>query len=216
MTRALQVAHLLVLLAVLAFLGVLGWRAWTLADELGAVLAPVPATESKINLELDEAHRLTLEAGLTAMEARKASAEELKYLPKWDARISETFGEAGETFGHADETIAAIRETANAATGTFQGATVDLDTLDDAVIDMRPLLITGNDTLKNIDDLVASPAIPQIETHVESMTGDGARITKDAADETDKLAHPNKKKLTFWGSIWLGVQFVHKLEPPIF
>lgn len=48
---------------------------------IGDARAYMPALASQVELDLEEGHRLILEAGLTATEARKASAEERAALP---------------------------------------------------------------------------------------------------------------------------------------
>lgn len=192
MTRTLEIAHLCVLLAVLALAGTLGWRAWSLMGKLDAVLSPVPATEAKLNLELDEAHRLTLEAGLTAMEARKASAEELAYLPKWDKQISETFRQSDETIAEARETIAGVRETADAATETFRGASMDLQTLNGSLTQTKPLIEAATATVQHIDAL--TPDLMQTNANLRTVSGNLAASTADFQVKFHAILFPPKCK----------------------
>ncbi len=41
-------------------------------------------------------------------------------------------------------------------------------------------------------------------------------ILKDGKEEADKLVHPAKKKLTFWGAVLATGQTIQKLSPPLF
>ena len=141
------------------------------------------------------------------MEARKASSLELKYLPEWNKQIT-------ATIGNVNHTVSALQGTANAASQTLHGASLDLSTLNDSIAATKPLIEAGTATVKHYDAM--APTLSATAANVQRMTAAGARITKDAADEADKLAHPPKKKLGFWGSVWVGMQYVHKMMPSIF
>lgn len=210
MSRLHAIELHLLMLAGIAFLSISGWQVWRAGNvlnsaensinSLNSLCATVRTTLEKTNTELDEAHRLTLEAGLTARDARKASDLELAYLPQWNAQINQT--------------IAAMQRTANAASETLHGASLDLSALDASIQATKPLIEAGTATVKRYDAL--APTLSATADNVKRMTSDGARITKDAADEADRLAHPPKKKLGFWGGVWVGAQYVHKMMPPIF
>ena len=201
--------HLL-MLAGIAFLCVSGWQVWRVGktiDAVNAEIASISGTQVKLNGDLDEVHRLILEAGLTAMEARKASSLELKYLPEWNQQIT-------ATIGNVNHTVSALQGTARAASQTLHGASLDLSAMNDSIAATKPLIEAGTATVKHYDAM--APTLSATAANVQRMTADGARITKDAADEADKLAHPKKKKLGFWGGFWVGMQYVHKLMPSIF
>jgi len=221
MSRLHAIELHLLMLAGIAFLCISGWQVWTRGQQLETTLAAangtiaslngnleaLNGTRAKLELDLDEGHRLLLEAGLTARDARKASDLELKYLPQWNRQIT-------ETMGNVNQTITALQGTAKAATETLHDASLDLETLNDSIQATKPLIEAGTDTVKHYDAM--APTLSATADNVKRMTSDGARITKDAADEADKLSHPPKKKLTFWGGFWVGMQYVHKLMPPIF
>lgn len=52
--------------------------------------AQVPGVSDQVKVDLQETHRLILESGLTAMEARKASAEERAALPGITAKATQS------------------------------------------------------------------------------------------------------------------------------
>jgi methyl-accepting chemotaxis protein len=62
-------------------------------------------------------------------------------------------------------------------------------------------------TLKNLNDTSAALA---------STTQHADRVAGDIQFEADKIAHPPKKKIGFWATVWAGAQVVHKVSPPLF
>ena len=52
--------------------------------------------------------------------------------------------------------------------------------------------------------------------HTAGMTASGDQMLADGAYKTHQILHPDKVKLGFWGTVWVVLQGIHKLEPPIF
>jgi len=72
-------------------------------------------------------------------------------------------------------------------------------------------------TNSDIDHFITAPALTATLVNVQGITSDAHRITTDAADEADKLAHPPIKKLTLWGGVDATVMYFHShIAPPIF
>src|SRR5579859_587085 len=67
------------------------------------------ATLMTLDMEIEEAHRLTLEAGLTVMEARKASAKEVAYLDAWNNQISQALSDFHGVMASTQQTVAALQ-----------------------------------------------------------------------------------------------------------
>lgn len=105
---------------------------------------------------------------------------------------------------------------AAALTETAHGATAAIATTNQTIAGLQPLEEAAKQSVKHLDAVIADPAIPDTLGNTAKITADAARITKDAADEADKLAHPPKVKLGFWGALWAAVKYVHQLEPPLF
>jgi len=91
------------------------------------------------------------------------------------------------TLGHADELIQSGTKIVSDADTTMPLLKASLTSLDDATA-------------------AAVPAIKSV-----------AKIAQDGADETHRLVHPDKKKLTFWSALDGGTLWVHShLLPPLF
>lgn len=221
MTRILQIAHLLLLLAGIALLGVLGWRAWTLADELEVVFAHADTNLSQLSLTLQQVNRpcgtkikdLTLPCGALATLNKTVVkiGDAVVTTQRQERAITPHTIAAMDNLNRAAD---ALTRTANAATQTLHGASLTLSTMNDSIASTKPLIEASTVTLGHIDSTL--PTLSETTVNVKRMTADGARITKDAADEADKLSHPPKKKLGFWGGFWVGMQYVHKMMPSIF
>lgn len=184
----------------------------TAVDKLGAAGVGLELTADKLNgphgtvAMLDEdvgaAKSLIVHADLTARH-------EQQQLTTWDAR-------GAVLFDNLDGTVNDLRGTIKAITRTSDAATTTLDETQNTVAALNPLLAGSTKTITDLDTLVADPSIVRTLDHVQSMTASGDKIAADAAFETDKLVHPPKKKVTFWGSVYAGVEWLHKVEPPIF
>lgn len=129
------------------------------------------------------------------------------------ADVAKTLNTARLTMGQIE--IAANHEDRNLATLDAQETALYADT-HAALNGLPPVEAQAASTLGDLDKLERDPQLTAILANGSSMTSSGARILKDGADEADKLAHPAKKKLTFWGGVWAGLEYVHKLLPPIF
>jgi hypothetical protein len=185
-------------------LGAVGYRVYTLPK-----LPDLSPTLTKLNLELDEAHRLTLEAGLTAMEARKASAKESSYLDRWNSQLSATMTDAQGVMVQTSETLAAMQGTVTALQAPITQATATLQAAQRSTEALQPIMA-------HLDTLVTNPQIADTIAQTDTTMKHIDVVTGDLQFEADKLIHPPKKKLGFWGSIWAGVQVAHKFEPPLF
>ena len=139
---------------------------------------------------------------------------------------------------HLDRTLGTVDGTLQTAQGTLGAVTVAVGTANTQIARVGPLLDSARGAteaiqstvasaqpvmdstataVKHLDALVSDPAIPKTLDHTEKITGDAQRITKDAADEADKLAHPPLKKLGFWGTVDAVIAWAHShLVPPIF
>ena len=115
-----------------------------------------------------------------------------------------------------DRTADALTGTAKAATGTLIQTQTDLATLNTSIADTKPLMSHAGSAIIDLDALLKDKAIHQTLDNTASMTASGALILKNGADETTKLVHPPKVKLTIWGATWAAAVKVHELLPPIF
>jgi methyl-accepting chemotaxis protein len=182
--------------------------------------AQVTGLVSKLNLELDEAHRLTLEAGLTAMEARKASVKESAYLDEWHKQIGVTFHGINDVLGSlrttSDTTAQSEQHVAGAATETIQAAQQTVKAAQPALDNLAGELADLRVATKDLDARIADPNIGKTVANFQVTSDNAAVISTEGRQVVEKYALPSKKKLGFWSSIWATAQVVHKVSPPLF
>lgn len=218
--RALYFAKTLLYLSAAITCAAVSVLAIVATRDMEAVRTQAAGVVTKLNLELDEAHRLTLEAGLTAMEARKASAKEVAYLDKLDSNLSSTFSGANvllasvaKTVDQAgkDETklVQSATATLNAATETVTATGATVEDLGAAAQQLQSLETDAN-------EIIADPKIPTLIANLTTMSDNLAVISTDGRQVVEKYAHPTKKRLGFWGGLWAAAQIVHKISPPLF
>jgi uncharacterized protein YoxC len=92
----------------------------------------------------------------------------------------------------------------------------EVATLDNLNAQVKSTLDNTNEVLKSTHDLVADPNLHQTLDNIQRGSKSAAGILQDGKDEADKLVHPPKAKLGFWGGVWLVCQKVHSMLPPIF
>lgn len=73
------------------------------------------------------------------------------------------------------------------------------------------------------DELITSRVLTESLHNLDTTTAALASATQhadgvlaDVHEEADKLVHPAKKKVGFWGALAAGAAYVHKLLPPLF
>jgi len=210
------------MLAGIAFLCVSGWQVWRAGKTLDAVNGAIQGVDSTIaNLNRPCKGKAGPDACGTLAQINKTDidiGEAVITMQRQVAQTGKLTAAAATTLqttaNRASDAHTALTGTAKAATETLHGASLDLETLNDSIQATKPLIEAGTITVKHYGAM--APALSATADNVKRMTADGARITKDAADEADKLTHPPKKKLGFWGGFWVGMQYVHKMMPSIF
>jgi hypothetical protein len=175
---------------------------------------------TKLNLELDEVHRLTLEAGLTAMEARKASAKEAAYLDQQNAAWNQLIARTNALLATASSAVA---QTGTNETELVQSSKATLATLQQTIGSAQPALVSLNDELgqlqdatTNLDELISDPNIGRTLADFATTANNAAVISTDGREVVERYAHPTKKKLGFWGGLFAAARVVQKVSPPLF
>ena|ERR1017187_275326 len=111
-------------------------------------------------------------------------------------------------------TMQAGARTADAATGTLKATTLAIQAGTDGLATEKPSL---DALIKAATATVANPDVPILIHHAAGITASGDQIAKDAADKVHQYAHPNKKKVTFWGGADAFMLYLHsRVIPPIF
>lgn len=172
-------------------------------DKAGVELVTLNASTSAIS---NQAVATLKDASATARQAKTAIA-------KLDPALDELPSVVSEAYSVEHNARLSLDNVNKAAIDERMYFERDLPPLMDAI---KADVVDAGDTLTAAKDFIADPNLKRILTNSGDMTDSGRKILQDGADETHKLVHPDKKKLGFWGAIWVGAQVVHKLSPPLF
>lgn len=174
----------------------------TLSYSIVTVNKHVSATLMKLDTEIDEAHRLTLEAGLTVMEARKASKKESEYLDQWNTAISTSLSDLHNVMLATAGTVEAIRPVAQASTNAINALQVPIGQLNVDLAALQPVIA-------HTDALVSNPALTATISNVESTTSHLDATAADVQQEVHSLTHP-----TWAHKLWGGLlDIAHVFNP---
>lgn len=205
--------------ALAALLGLAVWGCFGLTqhiivavDKFGDAGAGLAQTTARLNGRHGTLAMMDEDVGAAKsliVHADLAARHEQQQLTTWDIR-------GAVLFSNLNGGVSDLRTTINAATGTANAASEALDEGKRTLIAFQPLLGHSDAAVADMDAFLKDQSIQRTMVHVESMTASGDRIAADAAFEADKFTHPQKKKLTFWGAVYTGVEWLHKVEPPIF
>jgi len=133
-----------------------------------------------------------------------------------DANLSTLDSQEQHIFADLHKTLAASNETLTALAQTARGASVTLNAADSTIARFEDVESGATASLNQFNRLIGDPAIPATIANAEAITANASRITKDAADEADKLAHPTKK-VGFWGATDATLLYIHShILPPLF
>jgi ABC-type transporter Mla subunit MlaD len=117
---------------------------------------------------------------------------------------------------NVNTTTTALTYTANSATKAINQTTTDLNTINDTIIKVSPILKHSDETIADLDSLLNDGNLHKTAINIQSMTSSGADILADGKIEADKFAHPPKKKITFWTATEAAGDFVRHFMPSIF
>lgn len=202
--------------AVLAF----GYETITVGENVKKSSDAYASVPAKINLTLDWLNRpgtgtlasldkVILTTKSLEVHADLAIAHEDKQLATLDRQEAALFDDLHTTLSDARGTIAATTE-------AVKSTNAAMNALQPILVNSASVTEDADVTVKHLDALIASPDIAATLGNVNGMTENGNRILKDGADEADKLVHPPKVKLGFWGAVWLVTQKIHSALPPLF
>jgi hypothetical protein len=192
--KMLTAAKVLALTSLTALIVETGLLARQANQTLSSFQTTIQPLAQKAALDLDEAHRLELEAALTAMEARKASAEERKALPVLTAQVQRSLRDM-------DALLVAARQTTDGV-GVIQQqiaqSTVQtMATLNTTVQNVQPVLAEAQHTIAglgtvaaDVDKQVSDPAVTEILHHLDGTTASVEATTKDLQQEVHSITHP--------------------------
>lgn len=168
----------------------------------------------KTALDLDEAHRVLLESGLTAAEARKASAEERAALPALTADAQHSFRSLAEFMEAAQQTTVGVGQSQQQIAASAVGV---LRTTDETVRDLQPVMAQAKASLdelatveSDLDARVNDPAITESLHHIDASTAAMEASAQDVQQEVHKFTHP-----TWLHRMWSGMLDVAHVFNPL-
>jgi ABC-type transporter Mla subunit MlaD len=154
----------------------------TVGKHLSNTLMNVNVTIKKVDAEVDEMHRLTVEAALTATEARKASVQEEQFLTTSNKQVA-------QVLDNLNATLVSVRATSDqAARSASDVASVTSTTIQN----VQPVLEAATSELKtlqttteSLNTLVTDPHLAATVANVDETT---QHLNKTAA-ETESWMH---------------------------
>lgn len=191
LTRLLTLSKILCLLAVVAILIQLTLTIRHLEQQTTSSLE---RTTESVELLRQHADRVLTEAGLTAMEARKASAEQRVALQQISHQV---LGVLGET----EATIASLRSTSQGMAGDVHEVTAATVT---ALNGLPPVLDETKQTLLATQHVIADPNIPATLVNTNKAMASVAVSTANLAQTTariDKKVEQMTAPVRWWKSV---------------
>lgn len=177
----------LLYLAGVVLLGTLTWLTLTARSKLDVASSDEHAISAKIGLDADEAHRLILEAGLTAMEARKASAEERADLATQNAAVTQLIRSLNGTVNSVRDNQDAISAQGVRALQTAQVAIGGLVPVEKHLDAETVELATAT---KSANVLLSDPNIKGTTAHLDGAAANVEAMSADAREKVHSVLHP--------------------------
>jgi hypothetical protein len=163
-------------------------------------------TLAKFDQTMNVAQSLAAAGNGAILDGDEVARTEMALLPEWNRQFTQTMSSVQTTVSQAGADEATLTTSLTGAIDTTEGTIAKLQPTEDA----------ATQSVKDFDALVRNPHIADLVTHVDDMSASGDKMLFDAQWKTHQLLHPDKVKLGFWGSVWVGVKTIHGLEPPLF
>jgi chromosome segregation ATPase len=144
----------------------------------------------KLNDEREELHRLTLEAGLTAMEARKASKKEAEYLDTWNTEITQTLTSVNATLQAAQASISSMSTVSDAAVSTLKATQQTVTSLQTPILSANQALTAATASIKDLDKLLQDPQFATTIAHTDATMSHVDATTADVQQAVHSYLHP--------------------------
>lgn len=186
----------------------------------------------------NQARQTVQSFGKVAMKANDSFVDQQRF---WSTALPKTLGKVNDDLDATHDTIVqgkttlqdgsdvliALRGTSEVATSTMQQFGEQLSVTNDQAQDFiktatataaaaKPTLEEATKTEHDLDTLVMDPDWALTLSNVQRGTNDGAALIQDGRIEADKFAHPDKKKLGFWGATAAVGNWLQHFMPPIF
>jgi hypothetical protein len=177
-------------------------------DTVNRECAPMQAcgTLAEVDKALTHGSDLIVQSQKAVRDADRVTTLEAAMLPQWNAGITQTLEHVN---GMVAVAASSTQQMTAAAVPVLASVDATVKDADAATVRLNALIASTEvtDTLQHVDAATAS---------IADSTRQADAILTDAREEADKLAHPPKKKLTFWGVILAGGDAARHFMPSIF
>jgi hypothetical protein len=172
------------------------------AQSIAAAQQDTHAVAAKLNTDLDEFHRLTLEAALTAREVRKTAVQEQAELAGWNTQMTATMGDLDAlaiSLRRTSDGIAANDAQIGAeAVKTLQTANATIASLQPVAADSGAAVRHLTKATDDLDALIADKNLKQSLANMNTATGYLSMIADDTRQAVHEYLHPKWPKRV-WG-----------------
>lgn len=182
-------------------------------------------TLPKVDAEVDESHRFSVEAGLTAMSVRKLTAVELQDIPQTEGKINAALDRANALL---ESSKVAIDQLTVSQTEVSAHAVTTLDALTANINQIKPVLVSSQQAIEGLKPVenaatrvitssqgaadavtkaVSDPALHNSLQNMQTATGNFADMSTDAKGWFHSWLHPTwpHKIKSFFENQWLNV-----------
>jgi ABC-type transporter Mla subunit MlaD len=182
MKTAMNALICMALVAVIVLCFSVAHQVTTVGKHLSNTLMNVNVTIKKVDAEVDEMHRLTVEAALTATEARKASVQEEQFLTTSNKQVAQVLDNLNATLvsvrAASDQAARSASDVASVTSTTIQNVQPVLEA---ATSELKTL----QTTTESLNTLVTDPHLAATVANVDETT---QHLNKTAA-ETESWMH---------------------------
>lgn len=170
-------------------------------------------TDDTVNELRGSVPKVIHDTRLTLDNANKAAIDERMY---FEQEVPGLMARVNTAVDQGTHTLAAYQATGEALTAATERLQPVEDNASASFRDLHTLLTSPDivGAAKNLN--VSSAATAEATRNLVAATGHADAILGDVQFEADKIVHPPKKKLGFWGSIYAGAMAAHKFMPAIF
>jgi uncharacterized protein YukE len=211
MTRALQLAHLALLIAATALIGVVAWQGFVISRHVEATINSLNNTLTNINRPckgkagpdacgtLAQLNKTVIDIGNITVTAQTQVKQSATLIAQYGQMLNGIAQDIHGEMGEAQKATAAL-------TGTAQAATKTLGTADSLISSEQPrvdailaqtdtVLESGNEAVRRFDAMLADPNLALTMKNVEGITATTNHMlfTADAVETkaTKSYLHPS-------------------------
>jgi septal ring factor EnvC (AmiA/AmiB activator) len=192
-------------------------RTLTQAD---ATIAAVTKEVAAVDTTRKTVDDLLVQTTVLVTDADDAATKETDTLDSVNKQVTATLANLNTTIVALTANQDAITDHVNA---TLDATTITIKDIAPVLASLNTTVKNANTTVKDADTVIKDQNIQKTLASVSSIAASSAEtsqhvdtVTGDVAFEVNKLVHPDKKKLGFWGTTNAIVMYLNHFIPPIF